>query len=79
MSFLYLYTMKLNIIIFLSIFIISYRSESAKTVQEKELLKTAIEVAKHQALGGLVTIVGTKKFHFMSDTKWFLKQGFLEV
>ena len=49
MSFLYLYSMKLNIIIFLSIFIISYRSESAKTVQEKELLKTAIEVAKQQA------------------------------
>ena len=28
---------------------------------------------------GLVTVVGTKKFHFMSDTKWFLKQGFEEV
>jgi len=26
-----------------------------------------------------MTVVGTKKFHFMSDGKWFLKQGFVEV
>lgn len=45
----------------------------------KELLKTAIENAKGQGKDGLVTIVGTKKFHFMSDPKWFLKQGFEEV
>jgi ribosomal protein S18 acetylase RimI-like enzyme len=45
----------------------------------KELLKTAIEDAKSQGKDGLVTVVGTKKFHFMSDTKWFLKQGFEEV
>lgn len=45
----------------------------------KELLKTAIEDAKKQGKVGLVTVVGTKKFHFMSDTKWFLKQGFEEV
>jgi len=45
----------------------------------KELLKTALEDAKKQGKYGLVTVVGTKKFHFMSDTKWFLKQGFVEV
>ncbi|MFA9392634.1 MAG: GNAT family N-acetyltransferase [Prolixibacteraceae bacterium] len=42
----------------------------------KELLKLAIEDAKLQGIDGLVTVVGTKKFHFMSDTKWLLKQGF---
>lgn len=42
----------------------------------KELLKLAIEDAKSQGMDGLVTVVGTKKFHFMSDTKWLLKQGF---
>jgi len=45
----------------------------------KELLKTAITDAKKQGKEGLVTVVGTKKFHFMSDTKWFLRQGFEEV
>ncbi len=45
----------------------------------KKLLETAIEDAKNQGKDGLVTVVGTKKFHFMSDTKWFLKQGFEEV
>ena len=42
----------------------------------KELLRLATEDAKLQGREGLVTVVGTKKFHFMSDTKWFLKQGF---
>jgi GNAT superfamily N-acetyltransferase len=42
----------------------------------KELLQQAIDDAKAQKRDGLVTIVGTKKFHFMSDTKWLLKQGF---
>jgi GNAT superfamily N-acetyltransferase len=42
----------------------------------KALLDSALENAKLQAKDGLVTIVGTNKFHFMSDTKWFLKQGF---
>jgi N-acetylglutamate synthase-like GNAT family acetyltransferase len=42
----------------------------------KALLQAAIDDAKAQKKDGLVTIVGTKKFHFMSDTKWFLKQGF---
>lgn len=45
----------------------------------KELLKSALEDAKQQGKDGLVTVVGTKKFHFMSDTKWFLKQGFVEI
>jgi len=42
----------------------------------KALLNEAIESALTQGKDGLVTVVGTKKFHFMSDTKWFLKQGF---
>ncbi len=42
----------------------------------KELLRLAMEDAKNQGKDGLVTVVGTKKFHFMSDTKWLLKQGF---
>lgn len=45
----------------------------------KELLRLAIEDAKKQGKDGLVTVVGTKKFHFMSDTKWLLKQGFETV
>lgn len=42
----------------------------------KELLRLAIEDAETQGKDGLVTVVGTKKFHFMSDTKWLVKQGF---
>ena len=42
----------------------------------KALLQTAIDDVKAQGKNGLVTVVGTTKFHFMSDTKWFLKQGF---
>lgn len=42
----------------------------------KELLKLATEDAKSQGKDGLVTVVGTKKFHFMTDTKWLLRQGF---
>ena len=45
----------------------------------KELLKLALDDAEKQGKDGLVTIVGTKKYHFMSDTKWFLKQGFEEI
>ena len=45
----------------------------------KALLKTAIDDAKKQNKDGLVTVVGTTKFHFMSDTKWLLKQGFEEI
>ena len=45
----------------------------------KELLRLAMKDAKDQGKSGLVTVVGTKKFHFMSDTKWLLKQGFETV
>jgi predicted GNAT family acetyltransferase len=45
----------------------------------KALLKTAIDDAKSQKKDGLVTVVGTKKYHFMSDTKWLLMQGFESV
>lgn len=42
----------------------------------KSLLNFAMEDARLQGKHGLVTVVGTKKFHFMSDTKWLLDQGF---
>lgn len=42
----------------------------------KALLQTAIDDAKQQGKSGLVTVAGTAKFHFMSDTKWLLRQGF---
>mgnify|MGYP000951938133 CR=1 FL=1 len=42
----------------------------------KTLLQYAIDDAVVQGKDGLVTIVGISKFHFMSDTKWLLKQGF---
>lgn len=45
----------------------------------KALLRSAIDDAKAQGKDGLVTVVGTKKFHFMSDTKWLLGQGFVTV
>ncbi len=42
----------------------------------KALLQEAIVAAKKQKKEGLVTVAGTKKFHFMSDTKWLHRQGF---
>jgi GNAT superfamily N-acetyltransferase len=42
----------------------------------KALLNEVIEAAQNQGKNGLVTVVGTKKYHFMSDTKWLLRQGF---
>jgi GNAT superfamily N-acetyltransferase len=45
----------------------------------KALLQSAIDDAKQQGKDGLVTVVGTAKFHFMSDTKWLLRQGFETV
>lgn len=42
----------------------------------KALLQSAIDDAITQGKDGLVTVVGTKKFHYMGDTKWFLRQGF---
>lgn len=44
----------------------------------KALLQLAIHDAKSGGKEGLVTVVGTSKFHFMSDTKWLLRQGFVE-
>jgi hypothetical protein len=42
----------------------------------KALLQEAIKSVKRKGKDGLVTVVGTKKYHFMSDTKWLLRQGF---
>ncbi|WP_027186239.1 GNAT family N-acetyltransferase [Desulfovibrio inopinatus] len=42
----------------------------------KALLNEAINAAKHLKKHGLVTVAGIKKFHFMSDTRWLLRQGF---
>lgn len=45
----------------------------------KALLQSAIDDARSQGKAGLVTVTGTSKFHFMSDTKWLLRQGFQTV
>ena len=45
----------------------------------KALLQSAIDDAKAQGKDGLVTVAGTKKFHFMSDSKWLLKHGFTTI
>lgn len=42
----------------------------------KALLKKAEDEAIATGKNDLVTIVGTKKFHFMNDAKWLLRQGF---
>ena len=42
----------------------------------KRLLNFAWQDAIEQGRKGLVTVVGSKKFHFMSDTRWLIKQGF---
>lgn len=42
----------------------------------KALLQAAIDDALSQGKDGLTTVVGATKFHFMSDTKWLLRQGF---
>lgn len=44
----------------------------------KALLQSAIDDAVAQNKDGIVAVVGTKKFHFMSDGKWLLRQGFEE-
>lgn len=43
------------------------------------LLQSVIEDAKRQRKNGLVTVVGTKKYNYMSDKKWLLKHGFEET
>lgn len=45
----------------------------------KALLKSALDDAARQGKAGLVTVAGTKKFHFMSDAKWLMRQGFKSV
>lgn len=45
----------------------------------KQLIQKAMDDAIAHGKSGLVTVVGTKKFHFMSDTKWLLRQGFVEA
>lgn len=42
----------------------------------KALLNKAVKAAQNQDKDGIVTVAGSKKFHFMSDTKWLLRQGF---
>lgn len=42
----------------------------------KALLNEAMTDAIRQGKKGLVTVVGTNKFHFMNDGKWLLRQGF---
>jgi GNAT superfamily N-acetyltransferase len=42
----------------------------------KALLREVVQAARDQRKDGLVTVVGTTKFHFMSDTRWLLGQGF---
>lgn len=42
----------------------------------KALLQSALDDARTQGKAGLVTVVGTSKLPFMSDTKWLLRQGF---
>ena len=45
----------------------------------KALLQKAEDEARDRGKDGLVTVVGSKKLHFMNDTKWLLRQGFEEV
>ena len=41
----------------------------------KALLQLAIDDARRNKKHGIVTVVGAKKYHFMSDTNWLLRQG----
>lgn len=45
----------------------------------KALLNYALEEAKANDYAGLVSVVGKKKMHFLSDGRWLLRQGFKEV
>ena len=42
----------------------------------KKLLGNVESEAAKNRRDGLYTVTGKKKFHFMSDGKWFIKQGF---
>ena len=43
------------------------------------LAQRYLDEAAERGKDGLVTVVGTKKLHFMNDAKWLLSQGFEEV
>jgi N-acetylglutamate synthase-like GNAT family acetyltransferase len=45
----------------------------------KQLLQKVEDDALKQGRTGIITVTGRKKFHFMSDGKWFQKQGFSVV
>lgn len=42
----------------------------------KALLAEVVKAAQQQGKKGVAAVVGSKKYHFMSDTKWLLRQGF---
>ena len=42
----------------------------------KALLQETVNEAKEQGKDGLVCVTGEKKFHFMTDGKWLINQGF---
>jgi GNAT superfamily N-acetyltransferase len=42
----------------------------------KALLQEVVDDARKNKKQGLVTVAGAKKFPFMSDTNWLLRQGF---
>lgn len=42
----------------------------------KALLQSVLEDAREQGKQGVAVVTGISKFHFMGDTKWFLRQGF---
>lgn len=52
----------------------SYKSKG----HGKALLESVIADARKQGKTGLAAVVGSKKYHFMSDTKWLLAHGFTE-
>lgn len=52
----------------------SYKSKG----HGRALLESVIEDARNQGKLGLAAVVGSKKYHFLSDTKWLLAHGFRE-
>ncbi len=44
----------------------------------KALMQEAVRDAKAQGKDGLAAVTGSRKYHFMSDAKWLLRQGFIE-
>lgn len=45
----------------------------------KALMQEVVNAARRQKKNGVLAVVGTRKFHFMSDTAWLLGQGFTVV